>query len=512
MSYYRLGNHFLWFVARVSDIKDPEKLGRVRIRVIHNQTGELGKTTETFGVPDDQLLWAWPISAIQSASLNWRKVADDSHPLEGFEVPPWIDAVGMSPTGIAVGTYVFGFYLDGHEQNIPMIFGTYHKKSIHPEPLSQSEENRMLQLAPPTEPYEYYSDVAALARGVDDKGNSGQTLPKHKYFTNKLWTNTTSHKNIGTVDEMPSGYRAEYPYNTTYTTKSGHAIELDDTPGYERIHIWHKSGSYEEISNGRVGIDDDNRDYPHAGPNKFRYRTAGGVIEENYTGRRSRKTVDSLFETIVKDRNDLIGRDHNVEVANTETVKIGNNYHWTVGHQSPTGNRINDNGKTGYLGGGIGNWNSFFDVANNSIYTTANNNIIQVGYRPEAERRLTATDINNQYTDLANNSITTVANSSFTVVSNNHVVNIGNNSVTTVGKSAVVIIDENCHVRIKGIAKIITDSNLIIDSAGGITVERGNVEVKDVLRCTSFPSGTFTDVNGTVITVSDGLITNISEG
>jgi hypothetical protein len=47
--------------------------------------------------------------------------------------------------------------------------------------------------------------------------------------------------------EKPTEYAAKYPYNKTITTESGHVLELDDTPKAERIHVYHKSGSYIEI-------------------------------------------------------------------------------------------------------------------------------------------------------------------------------------------------------------------------------------------------------------------------
>ena len=51
----------------------------------------------------------------------------------------------------------------------------------------------------------------------------------------------------GKVIEPASKYKARYPYNSTTTTRSGHLLEFDDTPGSERIQIFHKSGSYIEI-------------------------------------------------------------------------------------------------------------------------------------------------------------------------------------------------------------------------------------------------------------------------
>ena len=49
------------------------------------------------------------------------------------------------------------------------------------------------------------------------------------------------------LGEKVTEYAAKYPYNSTITTESGHVLELDDTPKAERIHVYHKSGSYIEI-------------------------------------------------------------------------------------------------------------------------------------------------------------------------------------------------------------------------------------------------------------------------
>jgi GH24 family phage-related lysozyme (muramidase) len=42
-------------------------------------------------------------------------------------------------------------------------------------------------------------------------------------------------------------YNAQYPYNTVYSSPSGHVQEYDDTPGNERVHSYHKAGTYTEI-------------------------------------------------------------------------------------------------------------------------------------------------------------------------------------------------------------------------------------------------------------------------
>lgn len=55
----------------------------------------------------------------------------------------------------------------------------------------------------------------------------------------------------GNFSEPPIPFGAQYPYNRVTETESGHIQEFDDTPGHERIHTYHRSGTYEEIdSNG----------------------------------------------------------------------------------------------------------------------------------------------------------------------------------------------------------------------------------------------------------------------
>lgn len=54
-------------------------------------------------------------------------------------------------------------------------------------------------------------------------------------------------------DQPESPYRAQYPYNKVTQTEQGHIIEIDDTPGSERLHVYHKSGTFIEIdANGSV--------------------------------------------------------------------------------------------------------------------------------------------------------------------------------------------------------------------------------------------------------------------
>lgn len=76
--------------------------------------------------------------------------------------------------------------------------------------------------------------------------------PGYSKALNLMFKDRTSS---GGWSEPPSPYGAQFPYNKVTATESGHVFELDDTPAAERIHIFHRSGSFIEFHpNGTVVI------------------------------------------------------------------------------------------------------------------------------------------------------------------------------------------------------------------------------------------------------------------
>lgn len=51
----------------------------------------------------------------------------------------------------------------------------------------------------------------------------------------------------GSWDQPPIPYNAKYPFNQTRVSESGHVEEWDDTKDNERLHWYHRSGTFEEI-------------------------------------------------------------------------------------------------------------------------------------------------------------------------------------------------------------------------------------------------------------------------
>jgi len=69
---------------------------------------------------------------------------------------------------------------------------------------------------------------------------------------NNLWLGGSSY---GVNFDVPAQKNSTYPYNQVQETPSGHSIEIDDTPGGERILIKHEQGSGIELkADGSVVI------------------------------------------------------------------------------------------------------------------------------------------------------------------------------------------------------------------------------------------------------------------
>jgi hypothetical protein len=225
---------FFWWFGVVEDRDDPQKLGRVKVR-IHNFHGDKIKT------PTADLQWAFII--MQPTSASYQKT-------------------GLSPTGLMVGSTVVGFFADGGEGQMPMVMGS----------LPGIEDK---------DPAKH--DVTLLAREV-----------------NPLNKNTVG-------PEPSSAYSATYPFNRVYQSESGHIVELDDTPNKERIHVFHRTGTYTEI---------------------------------NQEGRRVNKIVGDDIEVVLKDKTVYIQGNANVEVRGNVNVKVDGNYNLNVSGD------IKINGKT----------------------------------------------------------------------------------------------------------------------------------------------------------------------
>lgn len=253
---------FIWWVGVVEDRRDPMKLGRLRTRV-------LGMHTE-----DKQL--------IPTCELHWAYV---------YQPAPWnpaMNGLGHSPMGPVEGTWVYGFMRDSNAAQDLIVFGTIHgipedppkpcegfydpSLPFHELPSAPRKIRKRFypndgtgaQLTPESIPDLYprqkhpwgaivgENDINRLAivEKVDDtiigvrKRQRDNGRPKEFNAIPIAFVHTQPEFKWV---EPKTTYDAKYPYNHVYESESGHIVEFDDTPGKERIHLYHRSGTFVEI-------------------------------------------------------------------------------------------------------------------------------------------------------------------------------------------------------------------------------------------------------------------------
>ena len=246
MSEFMGKNGFQWFVGVVEDRQDPQTLGRLRVRCLGYHTEDLEKL-KTADLP-----WAHVMNPITSATVS---------------------GLGQSPLGAVEGTWVVGFFQDGSDAQQPIIIGTL--PGVPSELPDVGAKKGFMDAVNGAYPkYKNETDVNRLAvnsQSVDTSGRSADVEDNpHSSLTIRRADRTKSIgradfnpvdirvANAGGADSLPGDdgtafsepetpYNATYPHNHVYESESGHIREIDDTPGAERIHERHASGTGYEI-------------------------------------------------------------------------------------------------------------------------------------------------------------------------------------------------------------------------------------------------------------------------
>jgi len=230
---------FFWWHGVVEDVLDPLQLGRVRVRVFGYHSESL------LQLPVEDLPWSYPMQSITSAALS---------------------GIGSSPTGLLVGSHVFGFFRDGSEAQDPVVIGSF----------------AGIPKQSPTTPSGFYDPSGRYPVPKFLEGNVkypvGVSLVE-EVDTNRLIRNDGSitvqqlkkagvKKDINSIPDMKgkhkwsepaTPYAAIYPKNHVRFTEQGNIEEYDDTIGAERIHVYHCSGTFSETGNGWVSDPDGTR-------------------------------------------------------------------------------------------------------------------------------------------------------------------------------------------------------------------------------------------------------------
>jgi len=133
-------------------------------------------------------------------------------------------------------------------------------------------------------------DTNKLARHEDIK----KTIVYKKELAREKDVLTAAGK---TWDQAHIPYNASYPYNHVFMTESGHIMEFDDTQYSERVHIYHKSGTFTEIDANGTQV---NR-----------------IVGDNY------EILERNGHVYIKGTMDVtIDGDHNVKVNNAMNLEV----------------------------------------------------------------------------------------------------------------------------------------------------------------------------------------------
>lgn len=135
---------------------------------------------------------------------------------------------------------------------------------------------------------------------------------------------------------------SQYPYNHVWETESGHVFEVDDTAGAERIHEYHKSGTFYEVQpNGDKITKIKGNGFEIDMKNKMIYvggdysMTVDGDYYLNVKGNKIEHISGHSFQTVRGSRHSKVQGDEAVDVESNMKHHILKNYSVQVGSADP---------------------------------------------------------------------------------------------------------------------------------------------------------------------------------
>ena len=302
----RIKPEFYWFMGIVEDRNDPKGMGRLRVRIFGDHTDDLTK------IPKEDLPWAQVMMPVTSSSLG---------------------GIGSSPTGIQQGSWVVGFYMDGSSKQVPFIMGTVHGDAGpsgkagkgFTDPNSNNPQRNEGSDVPHAAGGQYKNTQAFITKSdlrtvkvdtaVPDKVSTVVQDESDSYYEREAWD----------MPEPQNGKAPAYPYNKVTQTESGHQIEIDDTPGAERIATYHKSGTSHEILNdGTVAHTIKGKNYVAvlSDENVYIRGNVNMTVDGNY-----RQLVKGNYHLeVVGNKTELIRKSRQTSIANSEHIEIGQDY------------------------------------------------------------------------------------------------------------------------------------------------------------------------------------------
>ena len=230
VDYFMGQDGFCWFVGVVEDRDDPKKAGRVKVRCVGHHTADTSR------IPTADLPWASVMMPVTAGANS---------------------GIGFSPHFLIEGTWVVGFFRDPAKQEqvimgaLPGVNSTETSDYTVASSSAVGGFSKNGGFADPNFKYpsSLYLDIADTNLLAQE---SASTHPSRSVKDSLDSWSTAS----GSAEQIASTQaNAKYPSNHVFETESGHYIEFDDTEGNERIHLYHKMGTFIEIDkSGNVVI------------------------------------------------------------------------------------------------------------------------------------------------------------------------------------------------------------------------------------------------------------------
>ena len=325
-----IGGSFTWFTGVVEDRFDPEELNRVRVRCFGYHT-------------EDK-------SAIDTEDLPWATVMMPT-------TASGTSGIGDTPHGLMEGSWVVGFFRDGPSAQDPIIMGSVASKNS-----PRSKDLGFTGANYPTGDYAEESDVNYAARQT--KYTTSNALQQRELGSAAVTSiQTASPPKVSTVatdkaesyytespfevmpplgdDRVGGAHVPDYPYNKVNESECGHVAEVDCTPGFERTHRSHTSGTYEEIyADGTRSIKITGEDYEVVVSNKNVHirgncnMTIDGNLRQLVYGNYHLEVEKDMTMDIKGSLQQNIGTDDSLTVMNNSTQSIIADKLVTVGGNS----------------------------------------------------------------------------------------------------------------------------------------------------------------------------------
>ena len=279
----------LFFIGVVENNNDLRKERRVQVRA--------------FGIHGTN-------SEVSTEDLPWAICIKGDYDPNGFVTVPAVDA------------WVFGFFLDGRDAQQPMILGLIPTQNLTTQTPIERGWGRI-----PAGPYNERLAVENNPENYGQPSNSrlcrGEDIHETYVLGQEMGriTNVKVGGSEETWSEPAPAYNAQYPLNRVIQT-SCHSIEIDDSPGAERIMITHGSGSYVQIDNRGTTTHKSVSDKFEINDRK-QHVYIGGMSTVTINGNSYVYVKGNKIEEIEGDLQTLVHGNHMLSVGGQSTINAG---------------------------------------------------------------------------------------------------------------------------------------------------------------------------------------------